>query len=117
MTLIDVARAVEDTVELVRIGARYELYPLAVTRPPARAADDAHIMVKLRSAYQAVTGSPLETDGVDRHGAYTDASLVATLTGSSSCTVFHPGSSDWADVANQCVEIEDLGSRAAPLGH
>jgi succinyl-diaminopimelate desuccinylase len=110
--------AVEDIIALVQEvvertvsefpGAHYELRPLGAARPPARAAEDAHVVSTLRAAYAAVTGRPLESGGADGHEAYTDASMIASLTGSTSCTVFGPGSSDQAHVADEYVEIEDI---------
>jgi succinyl-diaminopimelate desuccinylase len=44
----------------------------------------------------------------DGHEAYTDASMVAALTGSTSCTVFGPGSTDRAHTADEFVPISDL---------
>jgi succinyl-diaminopimelate desuccinylase len=89
-------------------GASSELRPLGVARPPVRAAEDAHVVSRLRDAYQAVTGRALETGGADGHEAYTDASMIATLTGSATCTVFGPGSSDQAHTADEYVDVEDI---------
>jgi succinyl-diaminopimelate desuccinylase len=46
--------------------------------------------------------------GNDGHEAYTDASMVAALTKSTSCTVFGPGSTDQAHTADEFVSIADL---------
>jgi succinyl-diaminopimelate desuccinylase len=89
-------------------GASSELRPLGVARPPVRAAEDAHVVSRLRDAYQAVTGRALETGGADGHEAYTDASMIAALTGSTTCTVFGPGSSDQAHIADEYVGVEDI---------
>jgi acetylornithine deacetylase/succinyl-diaminopimelate desuccinylase-like protein len=106
--MVELARAVvEDTVGEFA-GASYELRALGVARPPVRAAEDAPVVARLRAAYEAVTGRALESGGADGHEAYTDASMVAALTGSTSCTVFGPGSSDQAHVVDEYVEVEDL---------
>lgn len=89
-------------------GARVDLRLLGPARPPVRAADDAPVVERLREAYRTVTGEPLETGGADGHEAYTDASMIAALTGSTSCTVFGPGSSDRAHVADEYVEVDDI---------
>jgi len=90
-------------------GAGYELRPLGAARPPVRAAEDSHVVSRLQEAYVTVTGRSLESGGADGHEAYTDASMVAALTGSRSCTVFGPGSSDQAHTADEFVEVRDIG--------
>jgi succinyl-diaminopimelate desuccinylase len=89
-------------------GASFAIDGLGAPRPPVRAADDALIIRGLRSAYQAVAGSSLPQGDDDGHEAYTDASMVAALTGSTSCTVFGPGSTDRAHTADEFVPISDL---------
>lgn len=89
-------------------GASYAIEPLGAPRPPVRAADDSPIIRGLRSAYQIESGSDLKQGGDDGHEAYTDASMVAALTGSTSCTVFGPGSTDRAHTADEFVPIADL---------
>jgi succinyl-diaminopimelate desuccinylase len=116
LTSEDIVTLVEEVVEETLVefpGAHAELRPLGVTRPPVRADDEAPIVRGLRAAYEAVTGGALESGGADGHEAYTDASMIAALTGSTSCTVFGPGSSDQAHVADEYVEVQDI----ATVGH
>ncbi len=89
-------------------GASCAITPLGAPRPPVRAAEDAPIIRGLRSAYLSEIGSPLPQGDDDGHEAYTDASMVAALTGSTSCTVFGPGSTDRAHTADEFVPISDL---------
>lgn len=89
-------------------GAGYEIEPLGVARPPARAAEDSAIVERLRAAYRMVAGEELESGGADGHEAYTDASMISALTGSESCTVFGPGSSDQAHTSDEHVPISDI---------
>lgn len=89
-------------------GSSYELEGLGAARPPVRASDDAHVVRTLRAAHQDITGSAVESGGADGHEAYTDASMVAALTGSTSATVFGPGSSDLAHSPNEFVPVTDL---------
>lgn len=96
-------------------GARYEIEPLGVARPPVRASDNAPIVTGLRRAYREALGTEIQTGGADGHEAYTDASMVAALTGSSSCTVFGPGSSDMAHTADEFVPIDDIDQAARVL--
>ena len=96
-------------------GATYEIEPLGAARPPVRASDDAPIVTGLRRAYRETLGTEIETGGADGHEAYTDASMVAALTGSSSCTVFGPGSSDIAHTADEFVPIGDIDCAARVL--
>lgn len=89
-------------------GAKFSVEPLGAPRPPVRAADSSPIVLGLRSAYQLETGDALPQGGADGHEAYTDSSMVASLTGSKSCTVFGPGSTDIAHTADEFVPISDL---------
>lgn len=89
-------------------GAEFEVSPLGAPRPPVRASDDSKIVSGLRSAYLSEAGTELPQGGDDGHEAYTDSSMVAALTGSTSCTVFGPGSTDVAHTADEFVPIADL---------
>ena len=77
-------------------------------RPPVRASDESLIVKSLKSSYRKVTGNEIEIGGSDGHEAYTDASMIAALTNSLSCTVFGPGSTDQAHTADEFVSIADL---------
>lgn len=89
-------------------GAEFSVEPLGAPRPPVRAADESLIVSGLRSAYLQEVGDSLPQGGADGHEAYTDSSMVAALTGSKSCTVFGPGSTDIAHTADEFVPIADL---------
>jgi succinyl-diaminopimelate desuccinylase len=116
---------VEGATELVRAttehvladfpGSSFELEPLGAPRPPVAASESSHLVKTLGRAFAEVTGSQVESGGADGHEAYTDASMVAALTGSDSCTVFGPGSSDQAHTADEWVTIGDLVTAATVL--
>jgi acetylornithine deacetylase/succinyl-diaminopimelate desuccinylase-like protein len=89
-------------------GATVEVRPLGPARPPIRADEQSHLVSTLRDAYRDVTGTPLTSGGADGHEAYTDASMIAALTGSVTCTVFGPGSSDSALTADEYVDIDEI---------
>jgi succinyl-diaminopimelate desuccinylase len=89
-------------------GATCDVEPLGAPRPPVRADDNSPIVSALRSAFRQESGDELSQGGSDGHEAYTDASMVAALTGSSFCTVFGPGSTDIAHTADEFVPISDL---------
>lgn len=108
-------RGVIDSVIEEFPGARYDIVPLGASRPPVRAADDARIVRALRTAYRNETGQDLQMGGADGHEAYTDASMIAALTGSTSCTVFGPGATDHAHTADEFVPIADLDLGARML--
>ncbi|MBO9521555.1 MAG: M20 family metallopeptidase [Nocardioidaceae bacterium] len=111
MTIDDLELLVREHVDAVLAehpGATADIEMLGAARPPVRAAEDAKIVRLLRSSYQAHTGTELPSGGADGHEAYTDASMVATLTGSSSCTVFGPGATDQAHTADEFVPLADL---------
>ena len=113
-SMVDLVDAVADRTVNAFPGARYQIKPLGAARPPVRASEDALIVARLRRAYAAALGAEIQTGGADGHEAYTDASMVAALTGSSSCTVFGPGSSDVAHTADEFVPIDDI-DRAAKV--
>jgi succinyl-diaminopimelate desuccinylase len=106
--VIPMVETIADSVLSDFPGARFAITPLGAPRPPVRAAEDAPIIRGLRGAYQAVAGGVLPQGDDDGHEAYTDASMVAALTGSTSCTVFGPGSTDRAHTADEFVPIADL---------
>jgi acetylornithine deacetylase/succinyl-diaminopimelate desuccinylase-like protein len=89
-------------------GSSFELRPLGVARPPIVADELCPLVRGLRRAYLAETGRPLEHGGEDGHEAYTDASMVAALTGSRSCTVWGPGHPSQAHAADEHVAIAEL---------
>lgn len=89
-------------------GASFSVQPKGAPRPPVRASDDSPIVKSIRQAYRAETGQEAPFGGDDGHEAYTDASMVAALTGSTSCTVFGPGSTDQAHTADEFVPIADI---------
>ncbi len=106
--VVPMVRAIADEVLADFPGATCDITPQGAARPPVRAAEDAQIVRGLRQAYLAENGSPLPQGDDDGHEAYTDASMVAALTGSTSCTVFGPGSTDRAHTADEFVPIADL---------
>ena len=106
--VIALVRAAADEAAAAFPGGRVELRELGPARPPVRADEDAPVVERLRAAYRQVTGAALESGGADGHEAYTDASMVAALTGSRSCTVFGPGSSDVAHTADEYVELDEI---------
>ncbi len=111
MTIDDVISMVETIATEVMHdfpGATFAITPLGAPRPPVRAEESSKIVSGLRSAYGAETGHQLAHGGDDGHEAYTDASMVAALTGSTSCTVMGPGSTDQAHTADEFVPIADL---------
>src|SRR2546423_1166206 len=77
-------------------------------RAPVRADERSPIVMRLREAFSEVTGDTLQSGGADGHEAYTDASMIAALTESTTCTVFGPGSSDVAHTADEYVDIDDI---------
>jgi succinyl-diaminopimelate desuccinylase len=91
-------------------GSRFEMEALDIPRPPVKAKDDSPIVKGLRAAYQTVTGKVLESGGADGHEAYTDAAMVAALTGSTNCVAFGPGSSDSAHTSDEYVPMADIES-------
>lgn len=118
MTIEDTEDMLREVVESVLSefpGASYEIQPLGAGRPPVRADDDAKIVRSVRQAYRLQTGQDVPVGGADGHEAYTDASMVAALTGSRSCTVFGPGATDHAHTADEFVPLADLDLGARML--
>jgi succinyl-diaminopimelate desuccinylase len=89
-------------------GSRFTLRRLGVARPPVVADEECPLVRGLRAAWLSETHRPLGHGGEDGHEAYTDASMVAALTGSRSCTVWGPGQPSQAHVSDEHVEIAEL---------
>ena len=89
-------------------GATFTVQGLGAPRPPVRADQDAKIVRGIQNAYREITGAEVPIGGNDGHEAYTDASMVAALTGSKSSTVFGPGSTDQAHTADEFVSLDEL---------
>lgn len=106
--VIPMVQQIADAVIAEFPGAAYTITPLGAPRPPVRAEESSIILRGLRAAYAEEVGHGLQHGGNDGHEAYTDASMVAALTGSMSCTVFGPGSTDQAHTADEFVPIADL---------
>ncbi len=105
---VAIVERVADSVLVAYPGARYEIEMLGASRPPVRAAEESKIIADLRAAYVASAGVEPEVGGADGHEAYTDASMVAALTGSLSCTVLGPGATDQAHTVDEFVPLADL---------
>lgn len=89
-------------------GAAFKVTGLGAPRPPVRASDESKIVRGIRASYREITGNEVPVGGNDGHEAYTDASMVAALTKSNSCTVFGPGSTDQAHTADEYVSIAEI---------
>lgn len=105
---IRILERVADQVMNEHPGASYEIELLGARRPPVGAADDAKIITDLTRAYVTHTGAAPLIGGADGHEAYTDASMIAALTGSDSCTVLGPGATDQAHTADEYVAVADI---------
>ena len=107
----DVVAMVERTAMSVLASypeARFEVELLGARRPPVGASDESKIIQGLKHAYEVHTGASPQIGGADGHEAYTDASMIAALTGSESCTVIGPGATDQAHTVDEFVPIADL---------
>lgn len=111
MDIAFVESLVRETLEQTLIdfpGSSFEMEPLDIPRPPVSASDDSPVVRGLRGAYQHVTTRVLESGGADGHEAYTDAAMVAALTGNTNCVAFGPGSSDVAHTSDEYVPVSDI---------
>lgn len=111
MKIEDVIPMVENIAKNVILdfpGAEFSINGLGAPRPPVRASEGSHIIKSIKASYRNIVGHEVPMGGNDGHEAYTDASMVAALTGSTSCTVFGPGSTDQAHTADEFVGIDEL---------
>ena len=106
--ITDLVRQCADQVITAFPGASFEVRPLGSERPPVRADENSLIVSGLRAAYSSCTSATLPSGGDDGHEAYTDASMIAALTGSTSATVFGPGSTDHAHTSDEFVSLADI---------
>ncbi|MBK0418921.1 M20 family metallopeptidase [Leucobacter sp. CSA1] len=105
---VTMVERVADAVMEEHPGAGYSIELLGARRPPVGAADDSKIVQGLQAAYVEHTGALPEVGGADGHEAYTDASMIAALTGSTSCTVLGPGATDQAHTVDEFVPLADI---------
>lgn len=110
---VTMVERVADAVMARHPGAQYSIELLGARRPPVGADGDSKIIQGLQAAYVEHTGALPEIGGADGHEAYTDASMIAALTGSTSCTVLGPGATDEAHTVDEFVPLADieLGAR------
>ena len=106
--VIPMVESIANNVLLDYPGAEFSINGLGAPRPPVRASESSHIIKGIKTSYRNIVGHEVPMGGNDGHEAYTDASMVAALTGSTSCTVFGPGSTDQAHTADEFVGIDEL---------
>lgn len=106
--VLSIVRRAADEVSALFSNIHVDIDLLGPPRPPNRVDPGCTLVRALTHAYQTVTGTAIESGGDDGHEAYTDASMIAAITGNRNCTVFGPGSSDFAHVPDERVPIADL---------
>lgn len=86
-------------------GTQAKVAALSVNRPPIVSdAEDAFVQV-IREAYRDTTGDELKMGGVSY---YSDAGLVAAMTGSRRCFLFGPGNIEQAHAPDEFIETAQL---------
>jgi len=91
---------------------KYEMRFMTALRPPVECHPDSPLLAAFDRAYQTVTGQPAAHLGFT---AYTDAAMLAVLTGNPNSVVFGPGLLSDAHTTDERVEISQLFTVARVL--
>lgn len=96
----DVAKAAAE-----KVGVTYEVKHQSAERPPVECQPDSPLLTAFDKAYEKVAGTTPEHLGFL---AYTDAAMLAVLTGNQQAVVFGPGLLSDAHTTDEKVEIAQI---------
>ena len=104
-----VKQLIYETVEEVK-GLRWEIKRISPDRDPVEADSSSQFYKSLLKSYKEATGKDIIISGFS---AYTDAGVIATMTGNPHCIIFGPGKLENAHKVDEYVDIEeiDLGEK------
>ena len=86
-------------------GATAKVQPLGLQRAPLEVREEAAVVEAFRQGYRRAMGEELRIEGFP---AYTDAGVVAMVTGNTQCVVFGPGDMDLAHTVNEYALVSEL---------
>ncbi len=86
-------------------GVEYRVKAQSADRPPVECAANSPLLAAFDEAYRAVTGEAAQHLGFL---AYTDAAMLAVLTGNQQAVVFGPGSLSDAHTTDEKVDIRQI---------
>lgn len=103
----DARRLVEEVAKAAaeKVGVSYKVVNQSAERPPAECPADSPLLAAFDRAYQQVTGQTAEHLGFV---AYTDAAMLAYLTGNQQAVVFGPGLLSDAHTTDEKVEVAQI---------
>jgi succinyl-diaminopimelate desuccinylase len=103
----DVRRLIEEVAKAAaeKVGVQYVVRHQSADRPPVECQADSPLLTAFDRAYEKVTGQPPEHLGFL---AYTDAAMLAVLTGNQQAVVFGPGLLSDAHTTDEKVEITQI---------
>jgi acetylornithine deacetylase/succinyl-diaminopimelate desuccinylase-like protein len=103
----DVRRLIEDVAKTAaeKVGVQYIVRHQSADRPPVECQADSPLLAAFDQAYEKVTGQTPEHLGFL---AYTDAAMLAVLTGNQQAVVFGPGLLSDAHTTDEKVEIAQI---------
>ncbi len=106
-TTADVENLLDEVARQVaaKYKVRYEIKPMTALRPPVECRPDSPLLSAFDRAYQKITGQKAEHKGFV---GYTDAAMIAVLTGNQNSVVFGPGLLSDAHTTDESVEISQL---------
>lgn len=88
-----------------KYGVEFNVKPMSEPRPPVECNENSPLVKAFDVAYQQVTGHPAEHLGFL---AYTDAAMMAVMSGNQNAVVFGPGSLTNAHTVNEFVEVNQI---------
>lgn len=88
-----------------KFGVEFNVRPLSEARPPVECDIHSPLIKAFDAAYQQVTGQPAEHLGFL---AYTDAAMLAVMTGNQNSVVFGPGELSNAHTVDESVEVSQI---------
>ncbi len=108
----ELVRQVADEVMAGFPGLKVEFRQFNIDRPPVETDPKSPVIDGFKSAIAAVTGAKAEVDGFP---AYTDAAIIAAITGNPHSALYGPGRLEQAHTIDEFVATAELETAAAVL--
>ena len=86
-------------------GLKWEMNRISPDRDPVEADSSSVFYKSLQKSYKELTGGEITVSGFS---AYTDAGVIATMTGNPNCIIFGPGKLENAHKVDEYVDLEEI---------
>ncbi|MDA8218149.1 MAG: M20 family metallopeptidase [Dehalococcoidales bacterium] len=94
-------------------GVQGAVSVVTIDRPPVEASADSPLLPAFAEAFKEATAKEIRQSGFP---AYTDAAIIAAMTGNPNCVLFGPGHLEQAHTVDEFVPVEEIEVAAAVLG-